>query len=117
MFGLTLKKLLVLVLFVAAIFAGVQYGQAYLTKYEFNDAVRQSVKYAATSRKGPEDVRREVVEKAEELGIDIGPEDIHISKRGPAFSLEFEYDWPVNLRVYRHVLKFEISEQGEMFGK
>jgi hypothetical protein len=116
MFGISPKKLFTLLLFVAGVFVAVQYGSAYLTKYQFEDSVRQSVKYAASTRKGPEDVRREVVEKAHELGIDINPRDIQITKRGPAFTLAFEYIWTVNLRVTQHVLTFNISEQGEMFG-
>ena len=117
MFGLSPKKLFFLLLFTVGAFVGIQYARAFLTKYEFNDAVRQSVKYAAASRKGPDTVRREVVEKAQALGIDVGPKDVHIVKRGPAFTLELEYEWPVNLRVYEHVLTFNISENGEMFGQ
>jgi hypothetical protein len=116
MFGATPKKLFTLLFFIAAVFVAIQYGDAYLTRYQFQDSVRQTVKYAASTRKGTEDVRREVVEKAAELGIDIGPKDILITKRGPAFTLEFTYSWTVNLRVYQQVLTFEISEQGEMFG-
>jgi hypothetical protein len=116
MFGISLKKLFTIALLIAGVFVAVQYGDAYLTKYQFSDSVRQSVKYAASTRKGPEDVRREVVEKAQELGVDIGPKDIQITKRGPAFTLSFEYNWTVNLRVTQHVLTFNISEQGEMFG-
>jgi hypothetical protein len=116
MFGISPKKLFTIVFLIAGVFVAVQYGDAYLTRYQFADSVRQSVKYAASTRKGPEDVRREVVEKAQELGIDIGPRDIQITKRGPAFTLAFEYTWTVNLRVTQHVLTFNISEQGEMFG-
>ena len=117
MLGLNPKKLFSLLLLIVLVFVGVQFGRAYLTKYQFDDAVRQSVKYAAASRKGTEDVRREVVEKAEELGIEIGPKDIHISKRGPAFTLELEYEWVVDLRVSQHILTFEVSENGEVFEK
>jgi hypothetical protein len=116
MFGISPKKLFWLVIFVALVFVGVQYGSAYLTKYQFDDAVRQSVKYAASTRKGPEDVRREVVDKGAELGIEIDPKDVHITKRGPAFTLELQYTTTVNLRVRQHVLTFDISEKGEMFG-
>ncbi len=116
MFGISLKKLVTLLLFIAVIFVAVQYSGAYLTRYQFADAVRQSVKYAASTRKGTEDVRREVVDKAQELGIDIGPKDIYITKRGPSFTLEFQYTAIVDLRVYQHPLTFDISEQGEMFG-
>src|SRR5262245_45994600 len=116
MFGLTAKKVLMLALLVAGVFVLVQYGAAFLTKYQFDDAVRQTVKYAASTRKGPDDVRREVLDKAEELGSELGPKDIHITKRGPAFTLEFTYTTTVNLRVYQHVLTFDVSEQGEIFG-
>jgi len=117
MFGLNLRKLFYLFLLVAVVFVGIQYGRAYLTRYQFDDAVRQSVKYAAASRKGPEAIRREVLETAEELGIDIGPKDIHITERGPALTLELEYDWTVDLKVYQHVLTFPVSENGEVFAK
>ena len=116
MFGISPKKLFMFLVFVALVFVAVQYGDAYLTRYQFGDSVRQTVKYAASERKGTDDIRREVIEKAEELGIDIGPKDIHITKRGPAFTLELTYTWTVNLRVHQHVLTFPISENGEMFG-
>jgi hypothetical protein len=117
MFGLRPKKLFMLALLVGGVFVCFQYAQVFLTKYQFGDAVRQSVKYAASTRKSSDKIRREVVEKAEELGIAIGPKDIQIIKRGPAFTLELAYQMPVNLRVYEHVLTFEVSESGETFGQ
>src|SRR3954463_3237567 len=104
MFGLNPKKIVFLILLAIGVFAGVQYARAFFTKYQFDDAVRQSVKYAASNRKTSEDVRREVVDKADELGIDIGPRDVHITKRGPAFELELEYPWTVDLKVYKHTM-------------
>lgn len=117
MFGLSPKKLLSLALLAAGVFVGVQYARVYLNKYQFGDAIRQSVKYAATSRKSPEKVRTEILEKAEELGIELSPKDVRITKRGPAFTVDIDYEMPVNLRVYEHVLSFEVSESGEMFGQ
>ena len=117
MFGLSPKKLIFLLLLVVVVFVGVQYARAFFTKYEFDDAVRQSVKFAAVNRKDSAAVRREVLDKADELGLDIGPKDIHITKRGPAFTLELEYDSPVDLKFFQHVLTFEVSETGETFGQ
>jgi len=116
MFGISAKKLFWLVVFIALVFVGVQYGDAYLTKYMFTDEVRQSVKYAGTSRKGVDDIRREVVDKAMEFGIELDPKEVQITKRGPAFTLEIQYTTVVNLRVYQDVLTFNISENGEIFG-
>ena len=116
MFGISPKKLFSFLILIALVFVAVQYGSVYLTQYQFRDGVRQSVKYAGTSRKGAEDIRREVVEKAADLGIEIDPKDVHITRRGPAFTLELQYSTVVNLRVHQHVLTFDISESGEMFG-
>jgi hypothetical protein len=117
MFGLSPKKLFSLALLAVGVFVGVQYARVFLTKYQFGDAVRQSVKFAGSSRKDPEKVRTEILEKAEELEIAIERRDIQITKRGPSFTVDIAYEMPVNLRVYEHVLKFEVSETGEIFGK
>jgi len=116
MFGLTFKKLVFIAVIAAGFFVAAQYAPAYFTYYQFNDAVLQQVKYAAASRKDPERVRRDIVEKAKEMDLDVGPKDIHITRRGPAFTLEFDYDWPINLRVYQHTITFHISQDGEVFG-
>lgn len=116
MFGLSPKKLFMLALLAAGVFVGVQYARVFMTRYQFGDAVRQSVKYAASTRKTPDIVRREILEKAEELGIEIGPKDVQILKRGPAFNVDITYQMPVDLKAHVHVLTFEVSESGEMFG-
>jgi hypothetical protein len=115
MFGLSFKKILGIGVVVAIIFAASQYAPAYLTQYQFSDSVRQIVKFAAPSRKDIEAVRRDVVLKARELGLEINPKEIRIEKRGPSFTLELDYTWPINLRVYQHDLTFSISESGEVF--
>jgi len=30
-------------------------------------------------------------------------------------TVEFDYHWPINLRVYKHDLVFHVSESGEIF--
>jgi hypothetical protein len=115
MFGLSGRQILILLVLVVFLFAGAQYGPAYYSAFQLNDYIHQEVTFAVTNRKNPEKIRAEVVKEAKELGIDITPKDVHITHRGPAFTVDLEYRWPINMRVYKHELVFHSKETGEMF--
>ena len=38
-----------------------------------------------------------------------------VEMKGPAFTLEFEYFIPIDLRVYQRNLNFRVTENGELF--
>lgn len=116
MFGLKLKTIVFLLFLAALVFVGVQYGGAYFTHFQFSDSVEQEVKFASSAERTPEDVRRIIVDQARELGIDLNQKDVRITRRGTVlFTIELEYEWPINLRVYQHTLKFRISENGDLY--
>ena len=115
MFGLNGRQIFILLLLIMLLLAGTQYVPGYFAAIQFNDYVRQEVKYAVSSRKTPEAVRDEVVDKATELGIPLTKKEVHITRRGPAFNMVIEYHWPINLKVYRHALTFHVDESGEVF--
>ena len=115
MFGLKGRQLFIIVLGIVVVFAAYQYFPAYFAAFRFNDYVRQQVKYAGTSKKTADALRDEVSRKAAELGIPITKKDIRISRRGPSFTLEVDYRWPIDMKVYKHELTFHISQTGELF--
>src|SRR5688572_16829554 len=115
MFGLNGRQLFILLLLIILLFAGTQYIPGYFNAIQFNDFIRQEVKFAGPSRKSPDMVRAQVLQKASELGIPLTKNDIRITRRGPSFTLDIDYLWPINLRVYKHDLKFHVSESGEVF--
>jgi hypothetical protein len=115
MFGLSARQIFLLLLLVAALFVGSQVIPAYFNAFQFNDSIKQEVKFAAASRRTTELVRTRIVEKAKEYDIALAPRDIHITRRGPTFNLEFDYVIPINLRVYQRNLNFHVSESGEIF--
>ena len=115
MFGLRRRQLFMIGVCAAVFFAAYQYVPAYVTAFQFDDYVRQQVKYAGTSRKTTDTLREEVFRKATELGIGLTRKDIRIIPRGPAFTLELEYKWPIDLKVYQHELVFRSSQTGELF--
>jgi len=115
MFGLSGRQIFILLSLIVFLFAATQYVPAYFAAFQFNDFIRQDVKFAVTNQKTLEKLRIDITEKAIELGIPLRGRDIHITRRGPAFTLELEYHWPINMRVYRHELVFHASESGEVF--
>lgn len=115
MFGLSGRQLFFLLVFIALLFAATQYGPAYFAAFQFNDFIRQEVKFAVTAKRNIDVVRNDILQKAVELGIPLEKNDIHITKRGPSFTVEFDYYWPINLRVYKKDLVFHVSESGEIF--
>ena len=115
MFGLNGRQIFILLVLVGLLFAGAQYVPAYFAAFQFSDFVRQEVKFAVTNRKNPERLRIDVAQRAGELGITIKPKDVRITRRGPAFTLEVDYRWPINMKLYQQELAFHVSESGEIF--
>jgi hypothetical protein len=115
MFGLNRRQQIMLLLFLGLIYAATQYVPPYFYAFQFNDFIRQEVKFAVTARRTTEDVRTHIVEKAQEFNIPITAKDVQITRRGPAFTVDVEYRVPIDLRVYQHELVFRSIESGETF--
>ena len=47
----------------------------------------------------------------------IDADDIKITKRGPTFSVDIDYTWPIDLRFHKYEMQFHVSESGEIFEK
>jgi hypothetical protein len=115
MFGLRGRQILILLSIIVLLFAAAQYIPAYFAAFQFNDFIRQQVKYAASSRKTTDTLRDEVLRKATDLGIPLSKQDIRITKKGPSFTIEVDYRWPIDMKAYQHVLAFHTSQTGELF--
>jgi hypothetical protein len=115
MFGLTPKRVFFVAFVVAAIFLAKQYVPPLFSRVQFGDSVRQTVRYAATSQMNIEAVRREIVSAAGDYGINITPKDVVIVTRGPSFTVDINYSWPIDLRFHKYDMQFHVSETGESF--
>ena len=115
MFGLR-PKVIGIILLVAVIgYVAAQYVPPYMTNFQLKDFVQQEMRFAASAHRSPEDVRRIVLNQAREFGISLEQKEIQLTRKGVLFSLEFEYDWPIDLKVYKHALHFEVSATGELY--
>ena len=116
MLGLTWKQILLLLMLVGALYASTQVVPIYFDAFQFSDFIKQEVRFAAASRRTTDDIRARIVEKAKEYDFQIGPKDVRINRRGPAFNVEINYIVPLDLRVYQRGIPFHIYESGELFG-
>ena len=115
MFGLNAKQLFMLLLLIVALFAGSQIIPAYFHAFQLNDFIQQEVKFAVAEKRTTEQIRTRIVAKASEFGIAMSPREIHITRRGPAFTVELDYIIAIDLRFYHRDLSFHVSESGELF--
>src|SRR5262245_46323532 len=115
MFGLSYRQWFMLLLLVAALYAAAQVVPAFVDAYQFNDYIKKEVRFAVPNRRTGDALKAKIVEKAQEFNIAVRLKDIQIIRRGPAFTLEFDYIIPIDLRVYHRELNFHVSENGELF--
>ena len=115
MFGLSGRQFFILLILIVLLFAGSQYLPGYFAAFQLNDYLRQEVKFALPTRKSPETIRAGVLEKAKELGIALTKNDVRITRRGPSFTINVEYRWPIDMKLYQHELVFHASQTGEVF--
>jgi hypothetical protein len=114
MFGLSARQWGLLLLLTAVLYVGAKVVPVYVDAFQFNDYIRQEVKFASANRRTSDGLRARIVEKAPEYGIAIGPKDVVIQRRGPVFTLVIDYIIPLDLRFYQREISFHISETGEM---
>jgi hypothetical protein len=115
MFGLNFRQLLGLLVLIAVMYAATQYVPPYFDAYQFNDFIRQEVKYAISARSTPTLVSAAIAQEAKDLNIPVAARDIHVTRRGPSFTIDLEYRVPIDMRLYRHDLVFHCNETGEVF--
>jgi hypothetical protein len=115
MFGLKTRHVVMLVVLAAAVLAAIQIIPIYFQRFQFADFVNQEVKFAVNKRKTAQKVRTEILEEAKNSGVPVKTEDIHITRRGPTFTVEIDYDFPVDLSVYRFQWPSHVKVSGEMF--
>jgi hypothetical protein len=115
MFGLSPRIVSTILIIVFIGLAAAQYVPAYVTAVQFKDFVTEEVKFAASTQRTPDDLRQNIAAYASELGIALDARDIRIKRSGVNFTLELDYQIPIDLRLYQHSLNFDVSMTGETF--
>jgi len=115
MFGLKSRQLFFILFTVAVVYVAAQFIAVYYRAFQFQDFVYQEVKFASSKRKPTEKVRASIADEAKNWDIPVGSRDIHITKRGPSFSVEIDYSLLVDLRVHQFTWPQHVVTAGPLF--
>jgi hypothetical protein len=106
--GAKLNLFLTLVVLAAMGISAVKIVPPYVNNYELQDSMRTEAEFAESGypKKTPDDVRQDVLKKAQDLGIPAGPQDIQLDMANGNVSISLDYSIPVDLYVYQLTLQF-----------
>jgi hypothetical protein len=94
-----IKKLVSLLIFLAAVYMGWTLVPIYLASYQFQDALVTIAKFADTGivPRTDDQLREDVMKKAKELDVPLNPEAIKIIRGGPVVQISADYTVVVDL--------------------
>ena len=111
-----LKRVLIWVLFGAAFFVAIQYLPAYFYASEFDDFVKDEVKFAPTREStDKEHLTDHITAASPHYGVHIDPKGITVQKTGNTGSnyrtltVSVAYSIPVDLYYFTHQLRRKVN--------
>jgi hypothetical protein len=106
--GARLKLLLTLFILGAMVYSAVEIVPAYVTNYQFVDALKSEVQFAETGypKKTEDDIKDDIYKEAQKDGVPIKRDDIRTTINGNAVTIGVDYSVPVDLKVYQFALHF-----------
>ncbi len=108
----TVRMLFGLFLVGSVIFLAWKVVPAYFANYQFEEAVDDTARSAAVdSRKGPDEIRSAVLEKAQSYELPVKAEDIDVTRNGSDVLISVEYVVHVDVPVYPFDMKFNPSSK------
>lgn len=113
-----LGALLGLTVVVATIYAGMKFVPVRAAGFQLDDTVREQVLYAGARRRqlGDQEILRNIMERAEELGLPVGLRNIAITRRRGSVRIRVVYTVSIELLFdYTYAWPFEIDHDGPSF--
>jgi len=108
----SLGCLFALLIVAAAMYFGVNVGEAYWRFYQFQDAMRQEVRFA---RQIPDDrIKLHLAAFADSLGLPEEATDITVNRTRGDISVSAEYTERVELPLYVRMIRFNPRAQGPL---
>ena len=106
--GSRLNLLLTLAILGAMIFVAVKLFPVYFANYQFQDSIESESRFALTGypKKSADDVRNDVWNKAQELGIPAQKDAIQVDMNNGSVDISLDYSVPIDLKVYEFTLQF-----------
>jgi hypothetical protein len=108
----SLGCLVALLLLAVALYFGVNIGEAYWRFYEFQDAMRQEVRFA---KQIPDDrIKLHLAALADSLGLPEAATDITVDRTSSDISVSADYSERVEFPPFVRLLRFSPRAQGPL---
>ena len=108
----SLGCLLVLLVVAAALYVGVNVGEAYWRFYEFQDAMRQEVRFA---KQIPDDrIKLHLAALADSLGLPQEASDIAVDRTSASITVSAEYAERLQFPLFVRVIRFAPRAHGPL---
>jgi len=106
--GSKLNLLVTLAIMGAMIFVAVKIVPVYFANYQIQDSIESESRFALTGypKKSADDVRNDVLQKVQELGIPAQKDAIQVNLDNGSVSISIDYSVPIDLDVYQFTLQF-----------
>jgi hypothetical protein len=104
--GARLKAIVWTMILVACLYVAWKEAPPRMSDYQLHDKMKEEALFAAANRKSADDVRTAVFEKIQDLGIPVKKEDIKVEVNLRGCKISVDYDIPIDLVVYQHVIHF-----------
>ncbi|CAN5843099.1 hypothetical protein BH11GEM1_BH11GEM1_30610 [soil metagenome] len=106
----SLGCLVMLMLFAAALYFGVGIGENYFRFYQYQDSMRQEVRFAAHN--GDALIMRHLRERADSLGLPDAAGEVTLQRDGRHIEIESEYYVQLELPLYVKEVRFNPHAEG-----
>jgi len=106
--GAKLKTLITLAIVFSMGFAAFKIVPPYFANYQFQDAIETESRFALTGypKRNQDDITNEVYKKAQDLGLPVTRDAIHVDMTGTTCDITLDYSVPIDLKVYEFVVPF-----------
>ena len=108
----SLGCLFVLLLLAAALYFGVNIGEAYWRFYEYQDSMRQEVRFA--KQIPDERIKLHLAALADSLGLPEEATEVNVNRTDDSISVEAEYSEQVELPLFVRQIRFKPHAEGPL---
>jgi hypothetical protein len=100
----TFGCLLMLLVGIAAVYVGMKIGKVYWTNVDFQDTMKQNIRFAETMT--DKQIRDRLVAKADSLGLPEEAKDVTVERKGRHISASADYSVTVELPFHNRSFHF-----------
>ena len=106
--GSRIKTLITLAIVFGMGFTAYKIVPPYFANYQFQDAIETESRFALTGypKRNQDDIQDEVYKKAQDLGLPVTRDDIHVDMTATTCDISLDYSVPIDLKVYQFAVPF-----------